>query len=367
MRVAQEILNAIRDLKRDASCGVPLSYAFKDNEQFLANVAEEDILQHVWERLRKLSQDVDYSKLTARQLVAEGLTDPVRVFVKGELHSAEKVAQGRMRLISVLSTTDQIIERVLHSCQNHEEIAQWTDVPSKPGMGLNDESLEHLRAEILMFDNPVDTDISGWDWGVPGWLMQAEVQVRIALAGCDSGDMYHTLVINRFLCVSLSVMVLSDGTVWEQKYRGIQKSGSYNTSSGNSRMRVLLAYMAGAAKAIAMGDDCIEEFSPTAEGFYSEHVLVKGYTSAWDAAKNGTIEFCSVLFNLRKGTPFTPTREMRQLATLLWKAPTSREAEDELVCALEYDTRHSPLPLFAEAGQLRAALARWGWGAGKAT
>lgn len=359
-------MNAIRDLKRDASCGVPLSYSFKDNEQFLSSVAEMDIVQHVWERLCKLSADCDYSQLSARQLVAEGLTDPVRVFVKGELHSAEKVAQGRMRLISVLSTTDQVIERVLHACQNHEEIAQWTDIPSKPGMGLDDPSLDALRDEILMFADPVDTDISGWDWGVPGWLMQAEVEVRVALAGCDSTDMYSRLVLNRFLCISLSVMVLSDGTVWEQKYRGIQKSGSYCTSSGNSRMRVLLAYMAGASKAIAMGDDCVEEFSPTAESFYSEHVLIKGYVSAWDPSKAGTIEFCSMEFNLLDTKkPYRPTREERQLATLLWKTPISLDAEEELVCALVNDTRHSEIPLFAEAGQLTAALARWGWGAGK--
>lgn len=322
-------------------------------------------MQHVWERLGMLADaSHDYSKLSASQLVEAGLTDPVKVFVKNELHSAEKVAQGRMRLISVLSTTDQIIERVLHSCQNHEEIAQWEDVPSKPGMGLDDPSLETLRAEIMGFGNPVDTDISGWDWGVPGWLMNAEMELRVRLAGCTPNDTYHFLAMNRMLCLTLSVMVLSDGTVWEQIYRGIQKSGSYCTSSGNSRMRVLLAYMAGASKAIAMGDDCVEEFSSRAQEFYSQHVLIKGYVPAWE--KGGLIEFCSVMFNIfTKGKAFTPTREERQLAGLLWKTPTGPDAEEELVCALINDTRHSEDPMFANPPLLREALARWGWGAGK--
>lgn len=361
----REIQIAIQDLKKDASCGVPLSYApFKNNEDFLTSVGEEDIMQHVWDRLVLLSDgDRDYSKLNARQLVHIGLTDPVRVFVKGELHSREKVAQGRMRLISVLSTVDQIIERVLHSSQNHEEIASWEEIPSKPGMGLDDDSLDALREEIQMFENPVDTDISGWDWGVPGWLMEAEVQVRIRLAGCSSTSAYARMAYNRFLCLSLSVMVLSDGTVWEQKIRGIQKSGSYNTSSGNSRMRVLLAYMAGSKKAIAMGDDCIEEYSATAKDFYSEHVLVKDYTPA--SAKGNRIEFCSVDFNLRQGSPYRPTREIRQLATLLWKTPISSDAADELVCAFLNDARHSENSLFTDEGRFRAALSRWGWGAGK--
>lgn len=323
-------------------------------------------MQHVWERLGALANDsgLDYRELTCNQLVEAGLTDPIRVFVKSELHSAEKVAQGRMRLISVLSTTDQIVERVLHSCQNHEEIAQWEDIPSKPGMGLDDPSLAVLRATIQSFGNPVDTDISGWDWGVPGWLMEAETEVRIRLAGCGPGDVYHRLAINRMLCLSLSVMVLSDGTVWEQTYRGIQKSGSYCTSSSNSRMRVLLAYMAGASKAIAMGDDCVEEFSSTAVEFYSQHVLIKGYEPAWK--KGGRIEFCSIDFNLsNSGKPFRPTREDRQLATLLWKVPISSDAEEELLGALINDTRHSEDPLFANPANLRQALTRWGWGAGK--
>jgi len=290
----------------------------------------------------------------------------VRVFVKSELHSAEKVAQGRMRLISVLSTTDQIIERVLHGCQNHEEIAQWVDIPSKPGMGLDDPSLDVLRAELMGFGNPVDTDISGWDWGVPGWLMDAEVELRVRLAGCGPADVYHSLAMNRMLCLSLSVMVLSDGTVWEQMYRGIQKSGSYCTSSGNSRMRVLLAYMAGASKAIAMGDDCVEEYSSSAEAFYSEHVLIKGYVPARGVDGKGHIEFCSVVFNLSpSGKPYWPTREERQLATLLWKTPISADAEEELVSALVNDTRHSLDPMFANPPLLREALTRWGWGAGK--
>lgn len=359
----REIEIAIGNLKKDASCGVPLSYAFKDNEEFLNGVAEEDVVLAVWARLGGLAEPADYSGLTARQLVAQGLTDPVRVFVKNELHSAEKVAQGRMRLISVLSTLDQIIERVLHGTQNQEEIAAWEDIPSKPGMGLDDSSLDTLRTTIQLFQDPVDTDISGWDWGVPGWLAIAEMEVRVELAGCGPGSVYSNMAINRMLCLTLSVMVLSDGTVWEQKVRGIQKSGSYCTSSGNSRMRVMLAYMAGAAAAIAMGDDCVEEYSPFAEEFYSRHVLVKDYKPARE--KCGHIEFCSVDFNTSAGYPYRPTREERQLATLLWKRPTSIDAEEELIFAFLNDTRHSMNPCFADEGRLRAALTRWGWGAGK--
>lgn len=365
MRVRQSIEYAIADLKKDAGCGIPLCYEYKDNQDLLNGIAQDDIVQYVWERLQKLNRPADYSKLTARQLVAEGCTDPVRVFVKGELHSAEKVEQGRMRLISVLSTIDQLVERVLHSAQNHEEISAWTDIPSKPGMGLDDASLDALRAEVMSFNDPVDTDISGWDWGVPGWLMEDDALVRIRLAGCGPGDTYHRLVINRYLCLSLSVMILSDGTVWEQTYRGIQKSGSYCTSSTNSRMRVLLAYMAGATKAIAMGDDCVEEYSAEAESFYAQHVLLKGYKRA-RIGSGGWIEFCSVLFNLgSNGRWYKPTREIRQLATLLWKKPISEDAEVELYSSLTNDTRHSEHPMFAETERLRSALTRWGWGAGK--
>lgn len=363
-KMRNAILRAIAGLKRDSSTGIPYCYAFKSNEDLLDSVGEEQLLEVVWERLCLLAAHPDLEPLSAVELVDGGYTDPVRVFVKGELHSTEKVKQKRMRLISILSTADQVVERLLCSGQNHTEIDSWNDIPSKPGMGLDDEGLNKLRATMCAFEDPVDTDISGWDWGVPGWLMMLDAQIRVALAGCRPDSMYARILRNRVLCLSLSVMVFSDGRIWEQTVRGIQKSGSYNTSSSNSRMRVILAYMAGASKAIAMGDDCVEEYSPTAAEFYAQHVAVKAYTPARDSGYQ--MEFCSMRFNLTAaGKPFVPTREERQLATLLWKTPISLTAEEELIAAFCYDTRHSDNPKFASIIAVIADLSRWSWGAGK--
>lgn len=363
-KVERELQKAVAGLKKDASTGVPFCYAFKTNEELLDACGEEQLIEVVWDRLRQLAANPDLSSLSAVELVDGGYTDPVRLFVKGELHSTEKVQQQRMRLISILSTADQVIERFLCAGQNRTEIDNWETIPSKPGMGLDDESLDSLRADMKSYVNPVDTDISGWDWAVPGWLMLLEAQVRVALAGCKPGSTYARLLVNRVMCLSLSLMVFSDGTIWEQVVRGIQKSGSYNTSSSNSRMRVLLAYMAGAARACAMGDDCFEEYCEGAAAFYSRHVPVKAYKPAKES--DGRMEFCSVMFNLGEdGEPYSSTREVRQLATLLWKTPMRHADAEELIAAFCNDARHSNDYRFRSREAVEAMLARWTWGAGK--
>nr|UQB76108.1 RNA-dependent RNA polymerase [Flumine sobemo-like virus 21] len=99
---------------------------------------------------------------------------------------------------------------------------------------------------------------------------------------------------NRYKALALSVFVLPDGTMYSQNRSGVQKSGSYNTGAGNSRMRVVAAKLIGAPWAIAMGDDCLEGEVPQAIEKYAElgHVC-KSYEVV--DPKQG-FEFCSHRF-----------------------------------------------------------------------
>lgn len=93
--------------------------------------------------------------------------DPVRTFVKNEPHSITKLEQGRVRLISSVSLADQVIERLLSSPINNNEIYQWEGLPSMPGIGLTtDEDFKRINRLIQAIPEKTQTDIKGWDWSV---------------------------------------------------------------------------------------------------------------------------------------------------------------------------------------------------------
>lgn len=288
-------------MNRDASPGVPLAAVCTTNGGLIDNHAQM-VVNIAYERLKLLSLDVDLSNATARDLVENGFCDPVRLFVKQEPHSRRKLREGRFRLISSVSVVDQLIERLLFSVQNNLEILTWASIPSKPGMGL---SLS-TQARLLFMDLKVKhqrapaacADISGFDWSVQGWEFGAELYMRRRLMGpalLDNKRLLNVLK-HRFRCFSLSVFQLSDGTLIEQMEPGIMKSGSYLTSSMNSRIRCLMAELIGALWCIAMGDDSVEGFVPDAPEKYAAlgHTCKDYQTCPVDYSGNLlSVDFCS--------------------------------------------------------------------------
>jgi len=244
----------------------------------------------------------DVFAMDAEQLVLNGIRDPVRVFIKNEPHKESKIQSGKLRLISGVSLVDQIKERCIGRVQNEAEIAQWETCPSKPGIGLDDESL------LVMADNFRDmltrglicsSDVSGFDWSVKGWELRADAERRRILSGAQSGSLYDFLLRVQAHCVANSVFVLPDGRMWSQMREGIQLSGSYWTSSTNSAMRILMTLVARARAGqdllpldqVTMGDDSVERYWQGLDAALQElgHTVkfVRIYRSLSD------VEFCS--------------------------------------------------------------------------
>jgi hypothetical protein len=360
-RFVAEILNILPALKKPSNPGLPLCYSYDTIEAVLDTVPVDVLVSDVWARVCALraAQAVDFQDPV--HMVQKGLVDPVRVFVKNELHSAEKVAQGRMRLIMVLSMTDQIVERWLSGSQNRVEIFHWDSIPGCPGMGLHDEGLEILLSKIQQMKDPVATDVSGFDWQVEQYNLSDDACLRAALAGCPPGSSYYALVTNRAKALGNSVIVLSDGRAYTQSRPGVQKSGSYNTSSTNTHIRLSLAYMAGAPLAMAMGDDCVEDAAPGAAEFYQKYFPLKSYSPGH------AVDFCSMEFHLdakHSYQRFSNQRWDKQLSTLLCKTPTA-ENYVELVSALVHNFRHQRTRFheyFMDYETASYFLTRWGWG-----
>lgn len=360
----------MRMLDPDSSPGYPLMRLATRNKELLDMHASlvEDLAVGRLLLLQNASLD-GMRSMTAGELVKAGFTDEVRVFVKNELHSEAKFREGRMRLIMSISVVDQLVERVLNGPQNQLEIATWESIPSKPGLGLHDEGLQSLEKQILGLRTNVapvlSSDISGFDWSVPQWALDLDAEVRQVLSGSGM-DLWQ----KRAVCLGLSRLVFSDGEMWDQVVPGLQKSGSYNTSSTNSRIRTMLAWTVGlrgrgglrrglccydVGRVMAMGDDAVEST-------VDETLMVPMYRRLGFVLKevSSSIEFCSYAFDLSGG--FRPVRWSKMLASCLATSVRDKTHERELLAALSHELRHSGRLDWA-MNVIRAS----GWGARKDT
>uniref|UniRef100_A0AAU8EJF3 RNA-dependent RNA polymerase n=1 Tax=Rice drawf polerovirus TaxID=3229777 RepID=A0AAU8EJF3_9VIRU len=296
----EDFNEAIHSLQLDAGVGVPMIAAgWPTHRGWVEDPERRGVLARLtYDRLLKMSQASAAG--TPTELVKEGLCDPIRLFVKQEPHKQSKLDEGRYRLIMSISLVDQLVARVLFQAQNKSEIALWRAIPSRPGFGLSTEDQVHDFMEVLASTVGcsaeevcsqwrsllVPTDCSGFDWSVSDWMLEDDMAVRNALTiNCNELTKHMRAV--WLHCLSNSVMCLSDGTMLSQEYPGVQKSGSYNTSSTNSRIRVMAAYHCGASWAMAMGDDALE--APDTD-------LSKYKDLGFKVEVSGELEFCSHIF-----------------------------------------------------------------------
>lgn len=301
------------------------------------------------ERLARL-RDFDCSQnLEPRKLVELGLCDAVKLFVKNEPHKLSKLQEGRVRLIFSMSLIDNIIARMLCSLQNNTEINQWELIPSKPGMGLNDASLRTIYQNVINLScggKIAESDISGWDWSVYEWELEADFNRRLELNG-GRGTIWESIARAHFYCVARKVMVLSDGTMYQQLTPGIMPSGWYNTSSTNSFMRALDHYMVVhrhnsinnsdfSPDCIVMGDDGVERWIPDGQEMYRGlGKTVKMYTEV----SSEHFEFCSTLFKCGLGVPVNVDK---QIVNLLYYKPFTVWDAYERINQFEYELRNLP-------------------------
>jgi hypothetical protein len=257
--------------------GFPWMLIHKTNKGYKTQRVSRDLIKReVIGRIERIMSEPRLYSLTPVELVKRGLCDPIRLFIKNEPHGARKLKSGKLRLISGVSIVDQLIDRILFSCQNELEISMWKDIPSQPGIGFSDEQQRHIAAWIEKIQalgrRLAATDISGWDWSVQFWELWCELQMRLDLAG-SRATAYELLCTARFYMAMWKLFILPDGELIAQTWAGIMASGLYITSSSNSRLRLFVRAVAyllwckrngvepdpkEVLRAKAMGDDCVE-------------------------------------------------------------------------------------------------------------
>lgn len=328
-----------RDVVMKSSPGVPLVSLGRENSAVLAQ-HEPLVLYAVVERIRMYLLGL-WRGLTPRQLVEQGFCDPIRVFVKQEPHKGEKVRNRRFRLICSVSLVDQIVERVVSGIQNRAEIRSWFAIPSVPGIGFSDEQIQVVWSIISPhLKNAVQTDVEGWDWSVQNWELGGNAEMQIRLAGASTNSAYAEITRARAYCLSNSVFSLSDGTLIAQLDSGIQKSGSYTTSSGNSRMRVAAAYLCGSTWARAMGDDCIEVCDPTVDGMVirDRYLAIGHRMKAYEPCKPDSFEFCSSVFS---HSGHQAIAEPENWSRTFYRLLNQKVGHAAVLTQFQYEMRHS--------------------------
>lgn len=311
------------------------------------------------------------SEMTPAQLVQEGVCDVVKVFIKKEPHSLKKIAEGRLRIIASVSLVDQIVTRLLCMKQNKAEIEQWESCPSAPGLGLNDAGLKviwEVASQLNEAGDVCETDISAWDWSVQQWEIDLDAEIRAALAGVTEDSILAQLLRTHAYVVGHSVFVLPDGEMLEQTVPGGQLSGDYNTSSTNSRMRVI-ASLAARFKAClhllpketlrkmfpllgikCMGDDSFEIwFKELVEALESIGHTVKMCVQR-PGLKN--FEFCSQVF-VKSGVAY-PVDFSKTLFRFLSHNPADPQYGEYRAQLLHY-ARHLPSELLQKVKSLADA------------
>lgn len=254
----------------DSTPGIPWMKLGQKNKDVLENHTQLIKDAVVESFIRSVVAGESIFSQSPDELIRNGLRDPVRLFIKNEPHGLKKIQSGKYRLISGVSLRDQLKERILGSLQNNAEIESWTTCPSRPGVGLNDEGLlimgENFKEE-LKEGGIMETDVSGWDWSVQNWEIKADVECRRRLAQASEDSLYAFLLRVQAYTIASTVYTVPGGEMIRQGVLGIQKSGSYWTSSTNSRMRVLASLVARQMAGIkltkkvgvsAMGDDSTE-------------------------------------------------------------------------------------------------------------
>jgi hypothetical protein len=302
-----EVEKVINFIKLESSPGVPVCMLGSTNGKVL-EIMGVRIVETVLDRIELLLSH-DPHKFDRMQRIDEGLCDPIRVFVKDEPHKKAKLAEGRVRLIMSVSLIDKIIEMLLIRDLCKLEIANWMDIPSKPGIGFSPEDNQSVYDDVIGCGYTMAcADISGWDWSVKQWMILNDAEFTIKLCE-NSSPVWETLLRRTALIESESIYMFSDGTMVQPRFKGIVNSGKFKTSRSNSFMRVHLATLVGSRKTIAAGDDSVEEYVEGAkETYLALGLKCKDYNKVVDS-----FDFCSRIYMNGRSYPVNHIKMMMNL------------------------------------------------------
>lgn len=229
-----------------------------------------------------------------------GITDPVRVFIKREPHKQAKLSSNRFRLISAVSLVDTMTDRVMLGPWHRYAVAQVGKTPIMLGWAPVGGGAPAIR-QIFGNRRTRALDKTAWDWSVSGWLVKDLLQLVQHFNVAP--QWWHDWMRVRWHALFRdAVFEFSDRTQVQQPDWGIMKSGCYLTLLLNSLSQVYLHNLASKLldtdlshlKYVVMGDDVtIEDFPQYDE--YARVITNMGF-GCKSSKPVETPEFCGFYF-----------------------------------------------------------------------
>lgn len=187
--------------------------------------------------------------------------DPIKVFVKQEPVKLKKHNDQAYRLISGVSLTDCLIDRILFGWLLRIVLDKVLETPSMIGWSPVRGGWRYVKG--LFSGKPVVClDRSAWDWTVVGWMIE-DFESFILDLPVNAPLWWKEMVRKRlYLLYHSAVFRFQDGTEVEQDEWGIQKSGSLLTIIFNTVMQIMLHARVRPdcnKPIIALGDDTAQE------------------------------------------------------------------------------------------------------------
>lgn len=283
---ATALLANIR-FKLEASAGVGF--------EIMGYKTKEDVLENIPDVLVKLALG------RIRRLALGHLDrDCVKIFIKDEPHTIKKIDAKRFRIISSISMVDELVERLFMTDLHKKLIENHMLTPLGVGLGNQLAEVEPLFNYLGAESNVLSSnDMKGYDWHQESPWLLAEARVKGSLitgqplgkldthsspidptiVGAAAKTMEVTSdpveVLYRLTLAGISSpFVDAKARVYGKGFPGIQNSGRFNTSFGNSATKTAQTYYVdpAAVKTKNAGDDGL-----IAGSKLDEQCLIKGW------------------------------------------------------------------------------------------
>lgn len=340
----KEVVEQVRDFYGTKSPGaIYIRQGFSKNSDVFDALGVDEIVRLTMERLDEYAAGGRYT------------ADPIRIFIKFEPHKASKIQTKRWRLIWGVSLIDNIAARVIYREMLYSELDNWSEVPSKIGLGFMNGS----TAKLFNSYDPErpngsrkwrSFDCKSFDFSVPGWMfdMNHDLSCRLNLdIDTPQGKRWEKCARGRVETMKYGRFCLSNGVVCKKTKPGIQASGDLLTASNNSRaitMSRMLYDVENGNQSFqndvgAMGDDTIQDKIEDAEHFVAWEKEHYGITLTTEAEAGQLIEqnFCSHEFTTFEGTVVpVPTNWTKMSYSMAHPEKIGSQTEALLSACVEY-------------------------------
>lgn len=358
------VLAQVPDIRLKASPGFPYELLGCPTKRIaLDTFGEQIVTMAVWRLAMLIIPDDEFGLLPFRTYNPLGdysLSDPISLFIKGEPHSLEKIRANKLRLISSVSLTDELVERVLLSPACVATLLPLERYKNGVALGFDKNTPEGLIQLLRHFPRSgLEVDVESFDWSQAGWFLACGHEIYLH-ACSDPSPAFKRALRNHFRVNACKTFYLESGEIVSMLVPGIEPSGRLTTGDGNTKKRRLLYVLSrkllsacgwtesldSQQDALFCGDNGLEPIigRPGSKIHSSIKAISESYASYGFKVKCDLgFRFCSATYAPREQT-YVPDRIGKMLYgfALSYSPNWSRSEYSERTEALRHELRFYP-------------------------